>query len=166
MLFQDVRNARRALGRAPGFAAAALVTLALGIGANTAVFSVVHGVLLRSLPYGAPDELLAIWAGRFLSYQDVLYLQEHARGVTDVAGLSPGWGVAMTGVGEPAQLTATKTTANLFDTLRVAPLLGRTFRPEDVAPGAPRVAVLAHRLWRTRWDARSYSTASPSAWWA
>jgi len=147
-LLQDVRYALRGWSRAPGFALAALVTLALGIGASTAVFSVVEGVLLNPLPYHEPDRLVAVWAGRFVSYQDVLYLDAHAQGVAAIAGISPGWGSAMTGAGEPAQLSASKVTGNLFATLGVGPLLGRTINPDDAVPGADRVAVLSHRLWR------------------
>jgi len=147
-LLQDVRYALRAWSRAPGFALAALVTLALGIGATTAVFSVVEGVLLRPLPYREPDRLVAVWAGRFVSYQDVGYLDANAQALAAVAGISPGWGIAMTGAGEPAQLTASKVTGNLFATLGVAPILGRTIGAGDAAPGADRVAVLSHRLWR------------------
>jgi len=147
-LLQDVRYALRAWSRAPGFALAALSTLALGIGANTAVFSVVEGVLLKPLPYHEPDRLVAVWAGRFMSYQDVDYLDASTQSVAEVAGISPGWGTTLTNAGEPAQLTASKVTGNLFATLGVRPVLGRAIGPGDAAPGADGVAVLSHRLWR------------------
>jgi putative ABC transport system permease protein len=142
--------ALRSLRRRPGFTASVLLTLALGIGANTAVFSVVNAILLRPLPYAQPERLVALWPTHFISNAELLYLQEHARSFTAVA-FSPGWGMALTGDGEPMQLRGARTSTNFFATLGVRPVVGRAFAPEESEPGRAAVAILSHGLWRTRY---------------
>ncbi len=154
-LVQDVRVALRTFARRPGFTAVALVTLALGIGANTAVFSVVNGILLTPLPYTSPDRVVAVWPDRFLSQHDLLYLREHTGSYTSVAGLVPSWNMTLTGSGEPAKLRGARTTANLFATLGVSAALGRTFGSAEEAQGANAVVLLSHALWRGRFGGDS-----------
>ena len=149
-LASDIRYALRTLARRPGFTAAALLTLALGIGANTAVFSVVNAVLIRPLPYAEANRLVAVWPSRFLSYSELFSLRENSRSLSRVAGLSPGWSVGLTGTAQPTQLSGARTSADLFALLGVKPLLGRTFVPEELQPGNDRVVILAHSLWRTQ----------------
>ena len=138
-----VRQARRDLR----FTIVALLTFALGIGANTAMFGVVRGVLLRPLPYGAPERLAAIWPTRAISNAELLYLQRNAKSFESVAAFSPGWGIAMTGAGEPRQLDGARVSANFFQTLGVAPQLGRVFRADESDAGKWNVAILSHELW-------------------
>jgi putative ABC transport system permease protein len=137
------RQARRELR----FTIIALLTFALGIGANTAMFGVVRGVLLRPLPYQAPDRLAAIWPMRTISNAELLYLQSNARSFESVAAFSPGWGIAMTGAGEPRQLDGARVSTNFFQTLGVEPQMGRLFRADESNPGNWDVAILSHRLW-------------------
>ena len=146
----DARIAVRGLRKRPAFAATALLTLALGIGANTAVFSVVHGIVLEPLPYAAPDRLVGLWPGHFFSNAEMLFLRDRSRTLAQVELFSPGWSLALTGDGEPAQLTGARTSAGFFDALGVRPLIGRSFTADDSRPGAPGVAVISHDLWRTR----------------
>jgi predicted permease len=150
---QEIRVAVRTLRARPAFAATALLTLALGIGANTAVFSVVHGIVLKPLPYAAPDRLVGLWPDHFFSNAEMLYLQEHSRSLERMELFSPGWTVTLTNSGEPAQLVGARTSAGLFDALGVRPFLGRTFIPDDSRPEASSVAILSHELWRTRFGA-------------
>ncbi len=154
-LAYDMRFAVRSLARRPGFTAVALVTLALGIGANTAVFSVVNALLLRPLDYASPERLVAVWPDRFMSYHDVLYVREHAQSFQSFAGLVPGWDMTLTGSGEPAKLEGARPTEGLFTTLGVTPDLGRTFRPEELVPGGDDVVILSHGIWRTRFGGDS-----------
>ncbi|HEU4628588.1 MAG TPA: ABC transporter permease [Gemmatimonadaceae bacterium] len=149
----DLRLAVRGLARRPGFTVVVLLTLALGIGANTAIFSVVHGVLLRPLPYAAPERLVALWPDHFVSNAELLYLRERMHTAERVETYSPGWSVALTGAGEPAQLPGARVSTGFFDALGVPPLLGRTFRPADARPSTSDVVVLSHALWRTRFGA-------------
>src|SRR5687768_3397895 len=123
----DLRLAARSLGRHPGFSALAALIVALGAGANASVFSVVHAVLIEPLPYARPDELVSIWPEGFVSNADVDFLRARARSFAHVAGSSPGWTMSLVGAGDPQRVTATKTSANLFDTIGVRPMLGRTF---------------------------------------
>ena len=149
-LLQDVRYAFRSLWRQPGFTAVALVTLALGIGANSAIFSVVHAVLLSPLPYGDPDRLVQVVD---LSYQgEFLALQERSR-TLDVAAHGFDEQGTLTGFDEPIRVHATPASANLFDVLGRGVVLGRTFSPGEDRPGADPVAILSHAFWRRQFNA-------------
>ena len=146
----DLRIAVRALRLRPAFTTTALLTLALGIGANTAVFSVVRAVLLKPLPYATPQELVGLWPGHFFSNAEMLYLQEHSQALERVELFSPGWSIALTGDGEPAQLVGARTSGGFFDGLGVRPVLGRSFTAEDSRPGSSDVVMLSYELWRSR----------------
>ena len=157
---RDFRIAIRGLSRSPGFAAVAVLTLALGIGATTTVFSVVYGVLLRPLPFSAADRFVEIvqlmpdreTGGTFragLTPDQFLNLQEHStlmQGIGIFGGYAPR---TLTGIPVPARLSGAIFDAQVFDGLGVQPLLGRTLRREDSEPGADPVVVLAERTWRT-----------------
>ncbi len=156
-LVQDLRYALRTLAKSPGFTAIAVATLALGIGANTAIYSVLDAVLLRPLPFPEPDRLLVIWprvgTGEFGSsaisppeYRDTLARQSAFRGIAAMRDRS----VNLTGAGEAERLQAFAVTPNLAEVLGVRPALGRVFRPEEGRRGAPRVAILGNDLWRHR----------------
>jgi len=146
-LVQDVRYAARVLRRQPAFAAIAIVTLALGIGANTAVFSLVDGILFAPLPYAAPERLVSVKAtypnGAFAA------MREDIRSL-DVAAFAEGKSLTLSGASEPIRVAGTRVSAELFSVLGVQPALGRWFRPgEDVVPH-DGVVVLSHDLWTTR----------------
>ena len=155
---QDLRYGVRMLLRSPGLTAAAILALALGIGANTAIFSVVNAVLLRPLPYRDADRLLSVyqvWATSpdehdVLSTDDVVALREGAGTALKVAAYYSPSGFTITGTGEPEQVAGTQVTAELFDVLGTPPALGRAFLPEDDRPGAEPVVVLSHALWQRR----------------
>ena len=149
-LARDLRFAVRGLVRRPGFTLVAIVTLALGIGANAAIFSAVRGILLRPLPFRDADRLVAFNAEQFVSNAEVLFLQDNARTLGGVAALSPGWGMALTGVGEATQLTTARVTTNLLDVLGTRPSLGRGFTRAESTPGNETVAILGHALWAER----------------
>ncbi len=147
----DVSLAIRALTRRPGFAAAAVLLLALGAGSNAAVFSVVRAVLLRPLPFAGPDRLVAIGPQMFISQRDVGYLASRARSLEEVAAQSPGWLMGLVAAGgEPLKVTGAKVTGNFFDALGAAPAIGRAIVRGDDAVGRAHVAVLSHTLWQTR----------------
>ena len=150
VLTREAMQAVRSLSRSPGLVLAATLTLALGIGANTAVFSVVNGVLLRPLQFADPDALVAIRPERALALREIEFLRENARTLQNVAAVSPGWLMALTGVAEPVQLNTARVTGNFFETLGVAPLLGRTFDTASDVLGSEPVAVLSHALWMAR----------------
>ena len=155
-LLQDVRFGLRMLAKNPGFTAVAVLTLALGIGANTAIFSVVNAVLLKPLPYAEPDRLMAVGSMRFrgvpspdtLSYPD--FFDYRARNhVFEHLVTGRGTSLTLTGYGPPRQLHGNMTTWDLFPALGIAPVLGRGFLPSEEAAGA-RVAVLSHALWQSQ----------------
>ncbi|MDP2577623.1 MAG: ABC transporter permease [Candidatus Palauibacterales bacterium] len=157
-IIQDIRYAVRTLRKRPGFTAAALLTLALGIGANTAIFTVVNGVLLKPLPYDAPDQLVRIWGvdrtrgptRRNISPQDFLDWREQARSFEEIAAFTDSR-ETLTGDGEPERVRIGAVTHGYFRALRMRPALGRTFAPEDDLPDAAApVAVLSYEMWRTR----------------
>jgi len=156
-LSNDVRFALRALARRPGFALVAVLTLAVGIGANTAVYSIAEAVLLRPLPFREPDRLVLVWErnvirdrtrnvvnpGNYLEWRD-------RNGVFEsLAAFSP-WSMNLTGEGEPVRLDVGAVTANFFSTLGVSPALGRAFADEDGRPGARDVVILSDGLWKRR----------------
>jgi putative ABC transport system permease protein len=156
-LLKDIRYGVRGLLKRPGFTAIAVITLALGIGANTAIFSVVNAVLLRPLPYRDAQDIVTIWqnnAKAGVSRNDVspanfLDWQEQSRSFTSVAGIEP-FGFSMIGNGEPERFSAWLVTAGFFETLSTHPVLGRTFTSQDYRAGNERVVVISHALWQRR----------------
>ena len=163
-LLQDLRYAVRLLTRSPGFALVAIATLALGIGANTAIFSVVNALLLRPLPYAHADRLVMVWQdmrarggpaqewatpGNFADWQK-------ARELFDAMAAIQGWQPSLTGSGAPESLAGEQVTASYFDVLGISPSIGRVFRADEDIPNAPRVVILSHRFWQRRFggDAR------------
>ncbi|NKB88323.1 MAG: FtsX-like permease family protein [Acidobacteria bacterium] len=152
----DLRHGCRSLRLAPGFTAAAVVTLALGIGLTTSIFSVVQAVLLRPLPYGEPSQLVAMnstlqdqrwWAA---SLADVLEWRELTQSLESVAfGTRTSLGVE--GNEFPEQVAGVRVSANWFDTLRVEPALGRDFAAGEDSPDSDHVAVLTDSYWQARW---------------
>ena len=149
---QDVHYGLRSLGKAPGFTFVALATLALGIGANTAIFSVVNGVVLRPLPYTDPDRIVHIYSWKTVSHEVMERVIEESNSFSEVSGFYEIRG-ALTGTGDPEELFGASTSANHFTVLGAAPQLGRTFTPAEQHPGNGNVVILSHRLWRRRFDA-------------
>ena len=157
---QDMRQAIRFLRRRPGFTAAAVLTLALGIGASTALFSIVQGVLLEPLPYDAPDRLTTV-STRFdrqgvprapLAGPELLDLGERSRLFSGVAGIWPRF-ATLGGVDDPEQIHIGLVTGNFFEVLGARPRHGRAIRPEDDVPGGPDVLMLSHEVWERRYGA-------------
>jgi putative ABC transport system permease protein len=147
---QDLRFAARTLLRNRGFTAAAVLTLTLGIGANTAIFSVVDAVLLRPLPYRQPDQLVAVWNAGWRSPAEFAAVREATPGFEGVGAFHEGAGFSLTGTGEPARLTGARVSSELFQVLGATPALGRGFGPGADQAGAERAVVLGHALWRER----------------
>jgi predicted permease len=153
--FQDTRYAFRMLRKNPGFTAVAVLTLALGIGANTAIFSVVYAMLLKPLPYSRPDQLLTVFEAQpkagvkatGWSYANFAELREQNRIFSDMAG-SQQHQLTLTGRGEPSVVNTSVVTPELFSVFGQRPILGRPFCPDDGKPGAPAVVVLSENLWR------------------
>jgi putative ABC transport system permease protein len=144
MRLPDLTLAIRNLVRRPAFTVTALLLLALGAGANAAVFSVVRGVLLRPLPYQQPDRLVAIWPQRFVNNDDLGYWRERTRSFEQIAANSPGWMMSLVIPGqEPVKVTGGRTSDNFFTTLGVNAALGRTVQPGDAVPAKSRVVVLS-----------------------
>jgi predicted permease len=156
-LWQDLRYGLRVLWKNPGFTVVAVLALALGIGANSAIFSVVNTVLLRPLPYRDPERLVMVWEDRskqgyprdtpapanFIDWRDQNQVFE---GMAAIASQS----FNLTGAGEPERIDGKRVSASLFPLMGVEPLVGRTFTPEEDQPGANRVVVLSHGLWQRR----------------
>ncbi|HEY3040204.1 MAG TPA: ABC transporter permease [Pyrinomonadaceae bacterium] len=155
-LLQDLRYAVRTLLKKPGFTLVAVVTLALGIGASTAIFTVVDTALLRGLPYKSPERLYHLWestpqkefAQREFSYPDYQDYQKNQT-LEGIAAYTGG-GAIMSGRGEPERVFAPSATANFFSLLGVDPVIGRTFQPGEDKPGAARVTVLTYGMWQRR----------------
>jgi len=158
---QDARFAARMLRKHPGYLAAAVLTMALGIGANTAIFSVVDAALLRPLPYPEADRLMLVQTDRagearvpqmaFLDYTDML--AQHA-GLENAAAFMAS-GVVVGGDAQPMRREGMHVTPSFFATLGVQPALGRAFLPEEAAAGKDHVAILSHRLWTESYGGRA-----------
>jgi len=154
--WQDLRFAARMLRKNPGFATVAILTLALGIGANTAIFSLVNGVLLRPLPYRDPDRLAMVWEkGSDGSPENVgyaTYLDWKAQNKSfEQLAIYSSWQPVLQ-VGEPEQLNGLRVTSNYFRTLGIHPEIGRDFLPEEDVPNANKVVMLSHSLWQRKFD--------------
>ncbi|MDQ3920483.1 MAG: ABC transporter permease [Acidobacteriota bacterium] len=153
---QDIRYGARVLAKQKAFTAVAVITLALGIGANTAIFSVVNELLLRPLPYRDAERLVMLWEvapngrhqnntsrGNFLAWRD------QSRSYEGMAAFSD-WRVNLTGTGDPEEVSAQLASPNLFRVLGAEPMLGRTLTEEDGQPNAPDVAVLGYSIWQRK----------------
>ncbi|HEX9759932.1 MAG TPA: ABC transporter permease, partial [Candidatus Acidoferrales bacterium] len=162
--WQDVRFAARALLKNPAFAAVAILTLALGIGANTAIFSVVNGVLLRPLPYPDPGRLTMVWMDNprmnvhddITSYPNYQDWRDRNRSFEQMAAYT-GYGAAfnLTGFDEPERLRGAQVTSNFFTVLGVQPALGSLFTKENEVPGKDLVIVLSHGFWQRKYGGRA-----------
>jgi predicted permease len=159
-LLQDIRYAFRVLRKNPGFAAVCVLTLALGIGVNTAIFSVVYAVVLKPLPYPDSQQLYTIFQQRtqdasvqvgfsYLDLQDVIAQDTAFSGMTGVAAHE----LTLTGHGDPFIVRVADVTPELFSVFEQQPLLGRGFRAEDGKPGAPHVVILNESVWRSVFSA-------------
>ena len=154
-LWQDIRFGLRMLRKNPGFTAVAVLTLALGIGANTAIFSVVNAVLLRPLPYPDPGRLVRIWESspkddsprNVVNPQNFMDWRDQARSFETMASVSSA-DANINVNGDPIAVPAIRVSPDFFSVLRVPPLLGRTFIPEDGIAGHERVVILSYQLWR------------------
>jgi putative ABC transport system permease protein len=156
---RDVTFALRSLARTPTFTLVAVLTLTLGIGATTSVFSVVHGVMLRELPYDQPDRLVTVWLdmterdGPLREWFTPADFEDFRAepGLFEEMGVWRGWGPTLTGLGDPEVLVAGEVSEGLLDrVLRAQPVLGRAFLPEEDVPGGPPVVVVSHSFWRDR----------------
>jgi putative ABC transport system permease protein len=156
-LVQDLRYGLRMMLRRPGFTLVAVLTLALGIGANAAIFSVVNGVLFRALPYRDPDRLMLIWetfrgrrsgvtAPNFIDWRDQNRVFEQIAASTSAS-------LTLTGGGEPERLSGARVSGNYFELLGVQPILGRAFEAAEDQPGAAPVVLLGQGLWQRRFGA-------------
>jgi putative ABC transport system permease protein len=165
-LWQDLRYAFRVLGRSPGFAGTVVLTLALGIGVNSALFSVIHNVLLKPLPYpdpdrlvqvqstvmvpGKPTEVMPVW-----SYPRFEFLREHNRVFAQIAGCAED-SLTLTQGGDPERVGAELVSADYFSLLGLKPQLGRVFEgQEDRTLGAQPVAVISDGFWRRHFGSQA-----------
>ncbi|HLJ51263.1 MAG TPA: ABC transporter permease [Bryobacteraceae bacterium] len=162
-LWQDLRFGIRLLRQSPTFTVVAVLTVALGIGANTAIFSVVYAALLRPLPYAEPDRLITLGEVRrqedssgqltsaswVASYPDFRDWRQQSKAFASLAGFDPD-GFTLRGAGEPESVPAVEVTPNFFHTLGVQPFLGRDFAPGEDQPSGPHVAILTYGFWKSR----------------
>ncbi len=161
-LLQDIRFGLRMLRKNPGFTAVAVLTLALGIGANTAIFSVVDAVLLRPLPFSNPSRLVMVWEAfpklnhpkLSFSPPDFVSLERAQQSFEGIGGYREEF-VDISGQGQPEQVTAARVSASLFPVLGVGPAVGHVFAAEDDTPGN-RVVLLSYGLWRSRYAGDSH----------
>src|ERR1700726_2791067 len=157
VFWQDIRYGLRVLGKNPGFAAISVLTLALGIGANTALFSVVHGVLLKPMPYENPEQLVDVYWTTPLyqkepfSFPDFLDCQKQNRVFSLMAGYR--WeSFSLLGGGDPERLSAERVSGGFFPLLNIKPILGRAFLNEEDKLGAAPVAVIGDYLWKRKFN--------------
>jgi putative ABC transport system permease protein len=160
-LWHDLRYGLRMLWKNPGFTLVAVVTLALGIGANTAIFSVVNAVLLRPLPYAEPERLTMVWTKiekiglmqNWVSEPEVLDFRQQSQ-LFESFGVINSGSFSLTGGGEPEQLNGALVSTNLFSLLGVKMKIGRDFNADEEKPGTTRVAILSHGFWQRRFGGK------------
>lgn len=177
-LLRGIQHTLRRFARTPGFTIATVGTLALGIGANTAIFSVINSVLLKPLPFTEPDRLVGLWQTApgvniedlNASIADFVTYREESRTLADVA-LYTGNALTVTEVGDPERLAGLTVTSRLLPLLDVRPALGRAFVEKDDEPGAPDVVMISHGYWQRRFGGdpgvigrRSSPTARRTKW--
>src|ERR1700723_786203 len=162
MFIDQLRQVLRRLGPAPLFTFITLITLAIGVGANTVIFSVIEGVLLKPLPYPHAEQLIGVWhrapgilqqeldAAPFLYFID----REQAKTIQDI-GISQGDSVSVTGVGEPEHVQGLDVTDGTLPILGVKPVLGRLFSRSDDAPNAPKTVLISYGYWLKKFGANS-----------
>ena len=156
----DLRHGVRLLARAPGFSLIAIAALAIGIGANTAIFTVVHALLLKELPYGDPERLVMVWEhnvpgdrrANVVSPGNYLHWREMQQSFEELAAVGLTRRLTLTGAGEPEELPVQLVTASFFPVVGVQPALGRPFSADEDAPGS-RLVVISDRLWKRRFNA-------------
>jgi putative ABC transport system permease protein len=164
--WQDLRYSARMLVKQPGFTVVAIITLALGIGANTAIFSVVNAVLLRPLPYPAAERLVKMSTNGLngpdgnTGYTTFVDWRERSKSFEQLAVVRS-WGGTLTGQGEPEVIAGMRVSASYFKLLGVAPALGRDFRAEEDRPDTRFVVMLSHALWQRRFNADSNIVGKP-----
>jgi len=157
-LWQDLRFGARMLRKQPGFSLIAVLTLALGIGANTAIFSLIDAVLLQELPYREPGRVVVLWASNPraseapLASADVAAWRAGTQSFAQVTAFMPQT-ADLTEQGEPERIGGTAVTPEFFQTIGIEPLLGRAFTPEESQPGAASVGLISHSLWQRRFGA-------------
>jgi putative ABC transport system permease protein len=155
---QDVRYGFRTLARSYGFTTVAVLTLALGIGANSAIFSFVDGVLLKPLPYPDPERILQVWekppggGNNVVSTANFLDWQRQSD-VFETMVATSGGSMTLSGQGDPLMLRVGRVSAGYFDVFAIKPAIGRTFAPDEDQPGKDSVVVLSHRIWMTQFRA-------------
>ena len=159
VLLQDVRYGVRMLFKSPLFTAVALTTIAIGIGANTAIFSLVDAILLRPLPYPNPQQLIVVGTNQLgesamspMGTADFLAWRDRQQSFEQVAVFDGARGFAWSGMGEPERIPGVDVSANFFSILGVKPLKGRGFHPGEDGPGAPGLVVIAEQFWRDHLD--------------
>ena len=153
--FQDVRYGARTLRRSPGFTAVAIIALALGIGGNSAIFSVVNAVLLRPLPFPEPDRIMRLFASAPdrgldqtpISFQRATAIAEQNQ-IFEHSGIFAYDTANLTGIDEPLQLTSIRMSPGVLDVIKIRPEAGRNFLPEEDNPGGPQVVIVSHGLWQ------------------
>jgi putative ABC transport system permease protein len=159
-LIKDIRYALRSIGKRPGFSLIAIVTLTLGVGANTAIFSVVNNVLWRPLPYPKPQQLVMAWtnhqarggpAQEWFAPPEVDDWRQQSQTLSHLAALN-NWVPTLTGRAEPESLVGAAVSYDMFSLLGIAPARGRAFVADEDQPNAPNVAILSDDLWRTRFN--------------
>src|SRR4051794_4084920 len=157
----DISHAVRALRKAPGFSLVAVLTIAVGIGANTALFSVYDRLVLNPVTIPNPRSLVAIWTNNpqlnfnapAVSWPRYEEIQAHATAF-DSVGLSAFDNFTLTGNGDPEQLNGLRVSATFLPTLGILPRAGRNFTPAEDAPNGPAVCIVSHELWQTRFGGR------------
>jgi putative ABC transport system permease protein len=160
MLLRDIKYALRMLWKRPGFTVVAVITLALGIGANTAIFSVINAVLLAPLPYEDPDRLVGVWERQVISNENQQPVAlpnlddwKEQNQVFEELAITRGATFNLTQAGETERITGARVSSNLYSLLRIKPILGRAFTEAEGKPGAEAVVLISYGLWQRRYAA-------------